>query len=142
MRLQRSALVIFTPQQMFDLVNGVEEYPCFLPWCRNGRIESMVSDEMVATLEIVWGGFQKSFTTRNRLQAPDRLDIALVRGPFRTLQGHWTFRVLPDALCQVTLVLEFELSGHFLDRLFQPVFYGIAGSLVDAFCKRAKEIYG
>jgi len=141
-QLQRSAVVAYTPAQMFELVNGVEAYPQFLPWCRSGRIESQTGESVEATLEIAWCGFQKSFTTRNRLQAPERIDIELVKGPFRHLGGYWTFLPATHGGCQVTLTLEFELAGHFFDRLFQPVFYGIANSLVDAFCRRAVTVYG
>ena len=141
-QIERSAVVGYTPRQMFELVNHVADYPRFLPWCRSGRVLRESETEVEACLEIAWSGLHKSFTTRNTLHMPDRIDIRLVSGPFRRLAGHWQFQAVGETGCRVSLALEFELAGHFFDRLFQPVFYRIANSLVDAFCKRAAEIYG
>ena len=147
-RLQQSAVVPYTPVQMFDLVNGVSEYPNFLPWCGASRIEKQEGDSLEATLDIVWAGLKKSFTTRNTLTTPDRIDIDLAKGPFRHLKGVWTFERMGmedergEESCKVSLVLEFELSGGILDMMFQPVFLMIANSMVDAFCKRATVVYG
>ena len=140
--IRRSALVNFTARQMFELVNNIEEYPRFLPWCRSSKIIHQTETEIEASLEIAWSGIHRSFTTRNHLYPYERIDISLAQGPFRHLEGHWGFVSCGEQGCQVNLDLEFELAGHFLDVLFQPVFHRIANSLVDAFCKRAAEIYG
>lgn len=140
--IQRSALVMFSARQMFELVNNIEDYPRFLPWCRSSQIIHQSETEIEASLEIAWSGMHKTFTTRNGLHPYERIDITLVHGPFRRLEGHWSFMACGEKGCKVNLELEFELAGHFLDVIFQPIFHHIANSLVDAFCKRAVEIYG
>ncbi len=140
--IKRNALVGFTARQMFELANSIEEYPRFLPWCRASEIIRQTDTEIEASLTIAWKGIHKSFTTLNRLCHYERIDILLVHGPFRHLEGHWSFIAHGEQGCRVNLDLEFELTGHFLDRFFQPVFHHIANSLVDAFCKRAVELYG
>lgn len=140
--IHRSALVAYTPRQMFELVNAIEEYPRFLPWCRTSRVIERSDREVEAELEIAWSGVHKSFTTRNKLYPYEHMEITLVNGPFRHLTGKWSFIALGDQGCKVSLDLEFEFAGHFFDRLFQPIFNSIGNSLVDVFCKRAVEIYG
>jgi ribosome-associated toxin RatA of RatAB toxin-antitoxin module len=140
--ITRSALVSYSARQMFELVNNISEYPRFLPWCSESRIMFESEAEVEAELDIVWKGIHKSFTTRNRLHPFDRMDIELVSGPFRHLEGHWQFNALDETSCKVSVELEFEFTGSLVDRVFQPVFTHIASSLVEAFCKRATEIYG
>ena len=140
--IQRTALVMYSPHQMFELVDNIEDYPRFLPWCRESHIIHRDDKEVEASLEIAWSGIHKNFTTRNHLYPNERIDIVLVQGPFRHLEGHWRFIAVGDRGCKVNLELEFELTGHFLDRIFQPIFHHIANSLVDFFCKRAVEVYG
>src|SRR5688572_4978928 len=140
--INRNALVNFTPRQMFELVNNIEDYPRFLQWCRKSEVISRSETIVEATLEIAWAGVHKSFTTRNHLSYPDHMEITLVSGPFKHLTGNWTFKPLGEQGCKVSLDLEFELAGHFIDHVFHPVFNHIANSLVDAFCKRAVEVYG
>ncbi len=139
--IKRSALVAFTARQMFELVNSIEEYPRFLPWCRSSAIVHQTETEVEASIEIAWSGIHKSFTTRNYLYPYERIDITLAHGPFRHLEGRWSFISFEEHGCKVNLDLEFELAGHLLDKLFQPIFHHIANSLVDSFCKRAAEIY-
>lgn len=140
--LKRSALVPFTSEQMFELVNDIDDYPRFLPWCHRSTIESSSPEEIVATLEIAWKGIHKSFTTRNRLTPFSSIDIDLVNGPLKHLEGIWYFESLDKKACKVTLDLEFAFTGGLVDRFFQPVFQHIANTLVDAFVKRAAEVYG
>jgi ribosome-associated toxin RatA of RatAB toxin-antitoxin module len=140
--IKRTALISYTPKQMFELVNRVEDYPRFLPWCRSSHVVSRTDKEVEATLEIVWSGIHKSFTTKNHLYPDERIEITLVSGPFRHLEGRWRFTPLGDQGCKVTLELEFELAGNIMDMVFQPVFSHIANSFVDIFCKRAVAVYG
>jgi len=140
--LKRSAIVAYSARQMFELVNNIEDYPRFLPWCHSTEIISRTDTEIVATLEINWKGMRKKFTTRNTLNPYDRMDMNLVTGPLKHMEGIWNFQALNDKACKVLLDLEFEFTGSFIDRLFEPVFQHIANSLVDAFCKRAVELYG
>lgn len=140
--LKRSAVVPYTVRQMYELVNTIEDYPRFLPWCSKSTIVSRTDEEVVAELEISWKGMHKSFSTRNRLHPYNRMEISLVNGPMKHLQGVWEFLPIQEDGCKVQLDLEFEFSGSFIDMLFQPVFQTIANSLVDAFCQRAVELYG
>lgn len=139
--LHRSAIVPYTTRQMFELVNHIEDYPRFLPWCQNAHIISRTEKEVVATLDVNWKGIHKSFTTRNILNPYERMEIILIKGPLQHLEGIWHFQSLDEYACKVLLDLEFEFTGNFIDRLFQPVFQHIANTLVDAFCKRANELY-
>jgi len=140
--LKRSALVPYSTRQMFELVNNIEDYPRFLPWCQSGQVISRTDTEVIATLDIAWKGMHKSFSTRNRLFPYDRIEIILEHGPLQRLEGIWTFQALDEQACKVLLDLEFEFAGSFIDRLFQPVFQHIANTFVEAFCKRASELYG
>jgi len=140
--IKRSALVPYTQRQMFELVKAIEDYPRFLPWCHQTHIISQDETHVEATLDIAWSGMHKSFTTRDLLTPYERIDITLVTGPFRHLEGRWSFHALGDHGCKITMELEFELTGGFFDRMFHPIFNHIANSLVDAFSKRAAEIYG
>src|SRR5689334_1084306 len=140
--IKRNALVSYSQRQMFELVSGIEEYPRFLPWCRDAHIISEDKTHVEAKLDIAWSGMHKSFTTRDHLYHYERIEITLVEGPFRHLEGRWHFIPLGEHGCKVEMELEFELAGHFLDVIFQPIFNHIANSLVDAFCKRAVEVYG
>lgn len=140
--LKRSAIVPYSVRQMFELVNSVEEYPRFLQWCESSKIISQTDEEIVASLEITWKGVHKSFTTRNILTPYHRIDINLVNGPLKHMEGVWDFQALDENGCKVVLDLEFEFAGGFIDKLFQPVFQHIANTFVEAFCKRANELYG
>lgn len=141
-KLKRHAIVPFSTHQMFGLVDSIEDYPAFLPWCQSAVEEQRTEKEVVATLQIVWKGVHKSFTTRNLLDPHGRMEIQLLDGPLKHLNGIWQFTQLGDTASKVVLDLEFEFSGGWIDRLFQPVFQQIANTLVDAFCKRAVELYG
>lgn len=140
--IKRSADVKFTPSQMYDLVNAVEDYAQFLPGCRSSCVLSRSDDEVKATLELSGGGFHKSFTTINRLQKDKMIEVRLLNGPFRHLEGFWRFDPLPEHHCRVTLDLEFEFSSRFFSLAMGPLFNQVTHSLVDAFCQRAAEIYG
>ncbi|OGT59616.1 MAG: ubiquinone-binding protein [Gammaproteobacteria bacterium RIFCSPHIGHO2_12_FULL_45_12] len=140
-KLNRSAIVPYSARQMFELVNSIEDYPRFLPWCSSSQIISRTETEVVATLEIAWKGVHKSFTTKNVLHPYDKMEITLMNGPLHRMEGTWHFQALTPAACKVLLDLEFEFAGSLIDRLFQPVFQYIANTLVEAFCARAVEIY-
>ncbi len=141
-RVERSVLVPYAAEQMFDLVNDLESYPKFLPWCASARLNSAESDQSVGTLEIHTRGIRQEFTTANELARPERLAMRLVSGPFRRLQGEWQFKALAEDATRVTLQVEFETSGGLRGLLLTPVFRDILNSLVDAFVKRARQLYG
>jgi len=127
---------------MYALVADTESYPAFLPWCRSARILSREGDEVVGTVELVKGPAHKSFTTVNRLVKGERIDMELVKGPFKHLQGVWRFQPIGDQGSRVSLDLEFEFSNRLLAMTVGPVFNEIANRLVDAFTRRAAELYG
>lgn len=126
---------------MYQLVNDIEAYSQFLPWCKESRILQQNADEIHAMLVLAGGGFQKSFTTCNRLQSNKMIEIRLVDGPFKNLEGFWRFEEVMETGCLVTLDLEFEFSNRLIGMAFGPVFNQVASTLVDAFCKRANEVY-
>ena len=141
-RVSRSAHVPFTAPDMFSLVADVERYPRFLPWCRSATVYTRTPAEVVASLEISRGPIRKSFTTRNRMAEPERIDIELVDGPFSSLDGRWSFRGREAGGCRVELDMRFEMSGRVLARVLAPLFEEIAKTMVDAFCRRARQVYG
>ncbi len=140
--IKKTAIVTHTPAEMFKLVNDIEAYPAFIPWCRAAQVLSRNEDEIRAMLTFARSGIEKSFTTSNRLQPNKMIELSLVDGPFRHLRGFWQFDNLADNTCQVSLDLEFEFSNKLLGLAFGPVFTQVANALVDAFHKRADEIYG
>ncbi|WJW76449.1 type II toxin-antitoxin system RatA family toxin [Thiohalobacter sp. IOR34] len=140
--IRRSALVPYTPEEMFALVSDIESYPRFLPWCRSARVLERKDDEVRATIEIAKGSLHKAFTTLNREQPGKMIEMRLVEGPFRRLEGFWRFDPLGEAACKVSLDLEFDFENRMLAMVIGPVFSQIADSLVDAFHQRAVEVYG
>lgn len=140
--VNRSAFVPYAASAMYALVADVEKYPGFLPWCRKARIREPGDDTVEASLEIGRGPLSKTFTTRNIMTRDSRIDIALIDGPFKHLKGCWEFMTLDGAGCRIVLNLEFEISNALLRRTLGPLFSEIANSMVDAFCRRAKDLYG
>ncbi len=141
-RVERSALVLHTAEQMFDLVNDVRGYPQFLPWCASTEVIRAQEHELVATLHLAKAGLKYSFTTRNRLERPGRMTIELVEGPFASLSGVWTFTRLSDEACKVHLDLSFDFAGKLTGMAMSKVFSQVATTLVDAFVTRADDVYG
>ena len=139
--VQKSALVRFPAHLMFELVDDIESYPQFLPWCHSSRILRRSSDRVEAELEISRGGFNKSCTTRNTLVAPREIRISLLNGPFSHLEGLWTFTPLRDDASKISLDLEFEMSGKLAGLAFGAIFNQICNTMVGAFCERAKALF-
>ncbi len=139
--LKRSRAVPYSSAQMFELVNAVGEYPKFLPWCVGSHIVSHTTNEMIASLEVAWKGVHKHFTTRNRLTPYQKIDITLIDGPIKYMEGIWLFEERGPRICNIMLDLKYELTGGFVDRLLQPMFQHIANALVDAFCEQARVRY-
>lgn len=140
--IERSALVMHSAQRMFDLVNDVKRYPDFLPWCIDAHIQSESDTNLVAGLTIKKGGIKQSFTTRNEKQSPDWMSMELVDGPFKKLNGLFKFQPLSDEACKVIFQLDFEVAGKILGLTLTPVFKQASNTMVDAFVKRADELYG
>ncbi len=141
-KVSRSALVPHSASEMFSLVDDIEAYPSFLPWCKSAVVHTRDADSVEASLELQRGGVSKSFTTRNSLRENQSIGLALLGGPFRHLSGGWEFRQLDDSGCKVSLDLEFEFENPVTDMVFGAFFEKICNSLVDAFTRRADEVYG
>ncbi len=141
-QVKRSALVPYSAAEMFKLVNDVDAYAEFLPWCNRSRVLNRSGDTVEATLELHKGSVSRQFTTRNTLTRDEAIDIALLGGPFRHLAGGWRFQSLDDKGCKVSLELEFQFENRMIDMMFGAFFEDTCNSLVDAFTARAEEIYG
>ena len=137
--VKRSALIAESPDRMYELINDIERYPEFVPWCTAARVESRKEGEVVATLTIKRGPLRAEFTTRNLLEPGKRVLMQFVSGPFSVLEGLWTLTPLGDLGCRVELEMRFEFANRVAGTLFAPLFEDTAASLVDAFVKRARE---
>ena len=140
--VHKSVLLEYSAEQMFALVERVEDYPKFLPWCGGVTVEQREADRLVATLSINYHGIKQSFTTENRNEPSSSMTMTLLEGPFKHLDGAWHFKPLRENACKVDFELRYEFSSRILEKLIGPVFDKIANSFVDSFCKRAEEIYG
>ena len=140
--INKSALVSHSSADMYALVDDIERYAEFLPWCRSTEVLSRDQDEVRAKIEIAHGALHKSFTTCNRLQKGKIIEMRLVEGPFKHLEGFWRFDSLGEQACKVSFDLEFEFASKLIGFAVGPVFGQIANSLVDAFCQRAEQVYG
>ena len=139
--ISKSVLVAHSAAQMFAVVDDVEAYPSFLPWCKSARVLSRNGDEVRARIEMAMGAIHKSFSTCNRRQQDKMIEIRLLEGPFRHLEGFWRFDALGEKACKVSLDMDFEFSSRMVGMAMGPVFSQIANTLVDAFQKRAVTIY-
>ena len=140
--ITRSALVMHSAEQMYNLVNDVENYPQFLPGCAATELISKTDDELVASLTISKVGVNQTFTTRNKLQFPDRMELSLVDGPFKHFVGIWHFQRLSDDACKVTYNMDFEVSSRIAGIALGAVFKQMATTMVDSFVQRAAQVYG
>ena len=141
--VHKSVVLSYSAEQMYALVENIEAYPSFLPWCDSVDVQrDNVNHTAIATISINFCGIRQSFSTCNVNTAPASIQMRLVRGPFRKLDGRWTFTALSDRQCRVELHLAYEFSHFFLEKLIGPVFDIVTGSLVDSFCERAKKVYG
>ena len=135
----RTVIVTHTPAEMFDLIDAVEAYPEFLPWCSGTTVLHRDEATTRATLHINFHGIRQSFTTENTKRAPHEITMKLVDGPFRALDGAWHLTALGGTGCKIEFHLNYEFSSRLLARLVGPVFDHIAGTLVEAFVQRADQ---
>ena len=140
-QISRSALVSFSADQMFELVNDVSRYPEFLPGCSGSRVIQSSHDEMVASVDVSKAGISKTFTTSNELVPGQAIMMNLVDGPFKFLRGGWIFTALDESACKVELKLEFEFSSRMIELAFGKIFNELTSNMVNAFTKRAKQVY-
>lgn len=140
-RISRSALVSFSADQMFQLVNDVKAYSQFLPGCTGSDVVQSTADSVMASVVVSKAGFSKKFVTRNTLTENHRISMQLVEGPFRKLNGGWLFTPLGDKACKVELNLEFEFVNRLTEFAFGNIFKELAEGMVQAFTQRAKDLY-
>jgi ribosome-associated toxin RatA of RatAB toxin-antitoxin module len=140
--IKRTALVVFTPEQMFDLVVDVERYSEFLPWVAGAEVHDKTERELRASMTMERAGIRQTFTTRNVMQRPDSMSLQLVSGPFRQLDGLWTFTPIGTAGTRVVLDMKFEFANPVASMLFGRAFEQSVGELIDAFVARARQVYG
>ena len=139
--VEKTVLVAHSAEQMFNLVDRVEDYPVFLPWCGGAGVAEQSGKTVHATVHIKYHGIKQSFTTENVRTPPHRIDMALQDGPFRHLDGSWRFIPLSDSACKIEFHLHYEFSSKLLEKLVGPVFHYIANSFVDAFICQAEKVY-
>jgi len=140
-RVQKSVLVAHTPERMFELVDQVERYPDFLPWCGGTELKWRDDVSTVATIHIAYMGIRQSFTTENTKTHPSEMRIKLQDGPFSEFEGDWLFHPLGDDACKIEFRLQYMFSSRLLETILAPVFSHITYTFVDAFVRRADEVY-
>lgn len=140
--VERSVLVPYSAKQMFDLVAAVDRYPEFMPWCGGSQIHWRNDEGMQASVTIALAGLKQTFTTRNRHQYPNLIELELVDGPFSDLKGRWQFQPLSESACKVLFTLQYEFSSRTLEKLVGPIFNRIANGFIDSFTERAEACYG
>ena len=141
MKIKRTALVSQSAMEMYELVADVPSYPRFLSWCAGSEVHEQSSDVQIASLTVVVAGIRRQFTTINTLTVGERVELRLLEGPFRNLQGEWTFAALGDDGCRISLQMDFEMTRGPMAVLFGTGFGKVASRLLDDFCKRADEVY-
>ncbi len=139
--INRSALVPFSPEQMFEIVNDVDKYVEFLPWCGASEKLDVEGSSVKASVTIAKGPVNKTFITQNTLDINKEIEMELVDGPFKYLKGSWRFEDIKGQACKISLDLEFEFTNGLVSMAIGPIFNQIANSMVDAFVERAKNIY-
>jgi len=137
--IHKSAIVLHPAQKMFQLVDSVETYPQFLPWCGSTQIIERDNDRTIASIEINYKGLRQIFTTENTKKQNQEMIIRLIDGPFKSLSGQWMFKNLDKDSCQIELKLEYEFNNVILEKLITPVFNMIANTFIDEFIKEANR---
>jgi ribosome-associated toxin RatA of RatAB toxin-antitoxin module len=140
-RIARSAIVECSARQVYDLVEDIESYPEFLPWCVAAHVRERVPARTVATLEVGMPGIRQSFTTENTNAPGKSIDMRLLQGPFRRFEAHWKFTALGAAATRIEFAIAYEFADRILAKALEPLFDQIAGTMVDAFTRRAERLY-
>ncbi|MFY9178886.1 MAG: type II toxin-antitoxin system RatA family toxin [Venatoribacter sp.] len=140
--ITRSALVMHSAEQMFELVNDVKRYPEFLQGCKATQIIDSGDTFMQASMTLAKAGFEQTIVTRNILAKPERIDMQLVEGPFSRFSSVWRFQALSEEACKVSFDMEFEVSNRLASVALSALFKQVANTMVDAFVARGKQIYG
>ena len=138
-QVKHSAIVPYSCEAMFNLVNNVEAYPEFVPHCSKTEIHEKTDKTLKASIFLKKGPFSHSFTTHNICVFPHKIDMDLVEGPFSSFEGHWQFDSLGESACKISLQLIFEIKNSLLNRAFAKLFDSLANQMLDAFCQRANQ---
>jgi len=137
--IHKSAIVLHSSKKMFQLVDSVENYPLFLPWCGSTQIIERDNSKTIASIEINYKGIRQKFTTENTKKQNKEMMIKLIDGPFQSLSGQWIFKNLDNNICQIEVKLEYQFSNIILEKLISPVFNIIANTFIDEFIKEANK---
>jgi len=140
-QVEKSVLVAHPPERMFELVDRIEDYPLFLPWCGGTTLKSRDAHSTIATIHIAYMGIRQSFTTENTKEAPQLMLIKLLDGPFSKLEGEWRFLSLGPNACKIELRLDYTFSNRLFEAMLAPVFSHITNTFVDAFVRRADALF-
>ena len=138
-RVRKNAIVFHSKNKMFSLVDLIENYPKFLPWCGSTKIIERNNNKTIASIEINYKGIKQTFTTENTKKINDKMIIKLINGPFKSLSGEWLFKEMAKDICEIELKLEYEFSNIILEKLISPVFNIIANTFIDEFIKEANR---
>lgn len=141
-KISRSAIVEHSAAELYALVEDIEAYPQFLPWCRETQVLGRSASETRAKLTVGVSGVRQSFTTRNENRPGEAIAMQLLEGPFREFAAAWRFSPLSAQACKIEFSLQYEFSSGTLGRVLEPLFDRIADTMVDAFARRADEVYG
>ena len=140
-RISRSAIVEHSAVELFALVEDIESYPRFLPWCRDARVRERTTERTVATLSVGLKGMRYEFSTENRNRPPEAIDMRLLEGPFRHFEAHWRFHALGAHAARIEFLMAYQLAGGLAAKALAPLFDSIADTMVDAFKRRADQVH-
>lgn len=140
--ISRTALLPYTAQQMFDLVNDIEAYPSYMQGCVGAEVLSRSDQQIDARLILAQGRLRQSFTTRNKLIAAERIEMTLLEGPFSQFEGIWQFKCLQGEACKISLDLRFSLANKIVGLAAARLFESVSSRLVDEVSMRAKQTFG
>lgn len=140
--ISKTAVVPYTPSEMYALVNDIESYPVFLPWCTAAKISNKKDESLIATLSLAMGKIKQSFTTENTMREGSRIDMRLIEGPFKHLTGYWKFNPEDEQSCHIQLHMNYEFKNKIIKYTLGKMFYTVMNTLVESFVQRAQQVYG
>lgn len=140
--ISKSAAVTYSAEQMYELVNDVEAYPSFLPWCTESSIINQGEDYMTASISLAKGKIKQTFTTRNTMLPGRRIEVSLLKGPFKHLEGYWLFEPKDDHSCDIYIKMDFEFTNKLVKLALEKIFSHIINTLIETFTSRADQVYG
>lgn len=140
--ISKKAVVPYTPSEMYALVNDIESYPVFLPWCTAAKISNKKDESLIATLSLAMGKIKQSFTTENTMREGSRIDMRLIEGPFKHLTGYWKFNPEDEQSCHIQLHMNYEFKNKIIKYTLGKMFYTVMNTMVESFVQRAQQVYG